>query len=85
MPSEEADIFVKNLIEEIKKRRAELGLSHERLAEKAKIDRPSIGRLESGERIPSILYFYDLAKGLDIPLSELIEMAEHLGDQAEDG
>jgi len=64
------------LIEEIRLRRAELGISHETLSEKAGIDRSSIGRLESGERLPTLLYFFDLAKGLDVPLWELIRRAE---------
>lgn len=76
MSLKEPDRFVNALIDELKKRREELGLSHEKISIAAGIDRSTVGRMESGKRLPSIRYLYGLAKALEIPLSEIVKRAE---------
>lgn len=47
------------------------GWSQERLAAEAKLDRTYIGGIERGERNPSLLNIYRLAKALDIAVRDL--------------
>lgn len=57
----------------IKKLRGKAKLSQEKLAEKAKLDLTSISEIESGLRNPSLKTLSKLARGLKIPLSNLLE------------
>lgn len=45
--------------------------SQERLAAEAKLDRTYIGGIERGERNPSLLNIFRLAKALDVPVRDL--------------
>jgi transcriptional regulator with XRE-family HTH domain len=62
--------FAKNL----KKIRKQKGLSQEALALLCDIDRTYIGRIENLKRNPSLEVLAKLAKGLDIELSELLDI-----------
>ncbi len=57
--------------------RARLGISQERLAGNAELDRTSIGKLEKGRHSPSLASLFKLARGLrvnpDDPVRELRE------------
>lgn len=57
----------------IKAQREQLRLSQEQLAERCGFDRTYISLLERGKRNPSFLNLLRLSKGLEIPLSKLIE------------
>lgn len=48
-------------------------LSQTDLAFKIGKDQPSINRLEKGKINPSILYLMEIANGLEIPVSRLLE------------
>ena len=76
MKNDDVSLTVKQLIATIKELRLKKGLSHDALAEKSGLTRQSIGMIESGERIPSIASCLKLAKGLDVSLQKLLDMAE---------
>lgn len=59
--------------QKIKKRREELELSQEKLAEKCEFDRTYISLLERGKRNISFTNLLRLADGLEISPSELIK------------
>lgn len=52
-------------------------LTQEKLAERVGLHRTYIGGIERGERNPCYTNLIRIARALDIPLSELIERAEH--------
>ena len=55
----------------IRRRRRELDLSQEELAERAELHRNYISGIETGTRNPSLKNVEKLAKALDISISEL--------------
>ena len=57
----------------IRSKRENLGLTQFELAEKSNVDRNYIGMLERGERNPSYLSLQKIARGLGIPVNQLIE------------
>jgi transcriptional regulator with XRE-family HTH domain len=72
------------LAKSIKKRREELGLSHEQLAEKVGLSAEYIAFLESGGMIFSMKTLHTVADGLNYAPSELIESAERMTDLDKD-
>jgi transcriptional regulator with XRE-family HTH domain len=60
----------------IRKRRAELGISQESLAHRAKLDRSYVGGVERGERNVAYVNILKLARALDLSAAELIAQAE---------
>lgn len=52
------------------------GISQEKLAELSELDRTYISLVERGKRVPLLTTMVKIAKGLGIPLSELIVGAE---------
>lgn len=56
-------------------RRAQ-GISQERLATLAGIDRAYMGSLERGRRNPSLTIMARIARGLELPLSEVVAAVE---------
>lgn len=63
-----------------KKRREELGLTLQDVAERADITRSYLSRLEANEREPSLSIAVALAEALEMPLAELIgERPKHAG------
>ena len=63
-----------NLGLNIKKTRLKLQLSQEQLALKCDFDRTYISMLERGKRNPSYLNLLKLVKGLEISISQLLEI-----------
>lgn len=57
----------------IRTKRENQNLTQLELAEKSDVDRNYIGMLERGERDPSYLSLQKIAKGLGIPVNQLIE------------
>jgi len=57
----------------IKRFRAELGMSQERLALEASVNRTYIASLESGERNPSLETLVRLATGLRVDACDLVQ------------
>lgn len=65
--------LLNDLAKKIKKRRLELNLSQEKLAEICEFDRTYISQLERSKRNPSLLSLKKLSIGLDINLSILFK------------
>jgi transcriptional regulator with XRE-family HTH domain len=57
----------------IKSKRESKGLTQMKLAAKSGVDRNYVGMLERGERNPSYLSLLKIAKGLGIPVFNLIK------------
>ena len=57
----------------IRNLRIEKGLTQVDLASKINRDQQSIQRLEAGRTNPTYLYLYEVAQGLEISLSELLD------------
>jgi len=57
----------------VRKRRQELGLSQEELADRASIHRTYVGDVERGERNIALQNIEKLAKALDVPISTLFK------------
>ena len=56
--------------------RAETGLAQDRFAHVVAIDRSYFGKLERGERQPSLALLLRIARGLGVAGSELVELTE---------
>jgi transcriptional regulator with XRE-family HTH domain len=69
----EKNIELKKLADRIKSVRIEKGLSQEELAYLSSFDRTYISLLERAKRNPSFYNLLKLAKGLNIPLSDLLK------------
>lgn len=65
--------LLKQLAIKIKKRRNELNISQEKLAEKCDFDRTYISLLERAKRNPSYLSLIKLCVGLEVELTELLQ------------
>lgn len=53
--------------------RNEMGLTQEKLAEKAGVHSTYIGKIESGKSNPSLLMIYKISRALKIKLTKLFE------------
>ena len=62
--------------EAVRKRRFELGLSQEELANAAQIERSHMGKIERGEHLPNLILILRLAKALSIKPGTLVDRAE---------
>lgn len=58
--------------------RKEQHMTQERLAEICNLHPTYIGQLERGEKNATVESVYRIAKGLDIPISKLLEKVEYL-------
>jgi len=65
--------LLNQLAHKIKKRRTELNISQEKLAQKCNFDRTYISLLERAKRNPSYLSLLKLCVGLEIELIELLQ------------
>lgn len=68
------EVYLKKLGEKIAKKRESLGLSREDLAEKVKISRMHVHRIEHGETHTTITVLRGIAKAFDISIGELVEL-----------
>lgn len=59
----------------VRDRRKELGLSQDKLAERAGIDRQSINRFENSKFSPSLDTVWKVAEALEMPLNDLMAAA----------
>ena len=56
--------------------RQKQGVSLNRLAERAGIDRVSLGRFESDGRYPTFWYLFDVANGLGLDFAKVVAKAQ---------
>jgi putative transcriptional regulator len=64
------------LINHIKQHRARLNLTQQDLAEKVGVRRQTILAIEKDKYVPSALLAFQIAKALDMPVTELFQMTE---------
>ncbi len=67
--------FYKNLGKNIKKRRKELGLTQQELADKLNISLNFMGKIEVAFSKPSLDTLIEIADKLEIPVSELVKFS----------
>lgn len=70
------DSFLAAVCEAVHKRRSELGISQEELAQRAGLHRTYISDIERGARNPTLKTLSRLAVALELSASKLIRMAE---------
>ncbi len=73
MKRKSADKTVDDIVARLKKLRLEQNLSHEKLAEKAKVNRSTISLIESRKREPTLLTCIKIANALDIDLADVMK------------
>jgi putative transcriptional regulator len=66
----------KEIVESLKRERKAQGLSHEKLAQKAGVTRPTISYIESGKIQPTLSVCLKVCKALGVSLGEIITNAE---------
>lgn len=64
--------ILKQFGENIRKFRKRLGITQEQLADEAKIERSYMGTIERGERNPTLLKVYNIAKALKVKAAQLL-------------
>jgi transcriptional regulator with XRE-family HTH domain len=64
----------------IRRRRKDLGLGQEALADKAGLHRTHVSLLERGKRMPTLAVVQKLAAALDTPMASLMEELEQSPD-----
>lgn len=79
MKNDEVAKLAVRLVACMKELRLKRGLSHEKLAKLSGLTRQSIGIIEGGKRVPSIVSCLKIAKGLGISLQKLLDTAEKQG------
>lgn len=72
--------MIRMLGDEIRKERLRVGLSQEKLAEKADIHRTYVGQIEHDLKSPTIPVFLRISKALGVDASTLLERVEECGD-----
>lgn len=77
MKDEQADRIVTAIVARLRKRREELGLSVNKVAERAGMSHVGVLQIESGERSPLLRTAIKLAHALEIPLSSILSGAGH--------
>lgn len=66
------EVVLKNLGERIREIREKKGITQKELAHSIGKDQQSIQRLETGRINPSIFYLYEIAKGLEVDVENLV-------------
>ena len=70
---DEIDTIVFNIIEMLKAERLKQSLSHEKLAQKAKIHRTSIGHIEAHQMVPTLTMCLKISRALQIDFDVLLK------------
>jgi len=67
---------VSEVTDVLRKRRIELGLSHESVAQKAGVHRSTVSRIEAKKITGSLFVFQAIANALDVSLAKIIADVE---------
>lgn len=59
--------------ENLSRARQRAGLTQQQLADRLRVNRVTVGHIESGERRPSLALAVDIARVLGVSLDELVE------------
>lgn len=70
-----AETVTSNLITLLTEERKKQGLSHQKLADAAGVNRSTISLIESGKRTPTILVCLKISMALNISLESLLKKA----------
>jgi len=70
----EKEVLLKSLGEKIREIRDKKGITQKELAHSINKDQQSIQRLEAGKINPSVYYLYEVAKGLEVGINELLNL-----------
>ena len=70
------DAELRALAAAIREIRARQQLSQERVAARGGVGRKYVGQIERGEIVPSFAALVGIARGLDVPLSEVVRVYE---------
>ena len=73
MKNRNAKKITLKLLDEFEKIRKQKGLSHEKLAALAGVNRSTISLLESKKRIPTIITCLKIAEALEVSLADLLK------------
>lgn len=73
MRNKQAEQTVSKLLDKFEEIRKEKGLSHEKLAEMAGLNRSTVSLLESKKRTPTILTCLKICTALDIKLDAMLK------------
>jgi transcriptional regulator with XRE-family HTH domain len=76
MRNKYAEHVTASLIRLLKEKRLEKGLSHQTLADMAGLNRSTISRIESGDRVPTITVCLKISQALGIKLYSLLQESE---------
>lgn len=68
--------IVSRVIDEIVKKRKELNLPHQRLADAACLDRSTISLIENKKRIPSLVTILKMCKDVNLSLADILKKHE---------
>lgn len=74
MNKEEERRILQTFAGNVKAYREALGISQEKLAEKADLHRTYIGSLERSEKTPSLITIVKISKALNVNVSQLINL-----------
>ncbi len=77
MRNKHAEKTTAKLVKLLKEKRLEKGLSHQTLADLAGVNRSTISRIESGERIPTITVCFKIASALELKLFNFLQDIEN--------
>ena len=73
MNKKELEQIVDDVVAKLKEIRLEQNISHEKLAEKTKLNRSTISLIESRKRQPTLLTCLKIADALDVDLADIIK------------
>jgi DNA-binding XRE family transcriptional regulator len=73
MNSKQMDAFLKKLSTRIAELRRKNGMTQEKLAEEAEIDRVALANIETGRRNPTVMTVYKIARALDLRVEDIFK------------
>jgi transcriptional regulator with XRE-family HTH domain len=76
MKNKHAEKTTERLVKLLKEKRLAKGLSHQTLADIAGVNRSTISRIESGERIPTITVCLKISAALELKFYALLKEVE---------
>lgn len=76
MGKKHAEQTTAKLVKLLKEARLAKGISHQTLADMAGVNRSTVSRIESGERVPTITVCLKVAEALELKLHSLLKQAE---------
>jgi len=69
----------------LKQHRARMDLTQERLARKVGVRRQAIHAIERDKYVPSALLAFQLARALEMPVTELFELEQGSDEESDEG